>query len=163
MTGKRGSPMARFLPKLAFGHNVLKGEPCVLWTAGLTQAGYGGFTEGQAHRWAYLTFVGPVPKGLVLDHLCRDRRCVNPRHLDLVTLRVNSQRGERGTRPYCQRGHWYTPATLYVARTGRRQCRVCRSEARRIRLERLTPEERAIRQAELRERQIAYRARRARP
>src|SRR5687768_579642 len=58
------------------------------------QCGYGKFTVGKtgttyAHVWAYRLFVGPVPAGLELDHLCRNRRCVNPEHLEPVTHQVN--------------------------------------------------------------------------
>ena len=88
--------------------------PCWIWTAGL-QHGYGCFWSGsiktrRAHRIAYEAQCGPLSPGLVLDHLCRERRCVNPAHLEVVTDRENILRGE-GTgarfarRTHCKRGH----------------------------------------------------------
>lgn len=78
---------------------------CLVWTAATTRkGGYGVFTpyfDGKpqgtrlAHRWAYEQQVGPVPDGLVLDHLCRVRHCVNVAHLEAVTQRTNVHRGLR--------------------------------------------------------------------
>lgn len=69
---------------------------CWLWT-GQTHMGYGYFWDGRtmarAHRWAYKRFVGDVPEGLVLDHKCRVRSCVNPDHLEPVTNQENGRRG----------------------------------------------------------------------
>lgn len=74
---------------------------CWLWTAAIDKTtGYGKFHAGEgrrianAHRWSYEHFVGPVPAGLDLDHLCRVRHCVRPDHLEPVTRRVNLLRGD---------------------------------------------------------------------
>jgi hypothetical protein len=73
---------------------------CWLWTAGKTYNGYGMFGTAEcittAHRWSYMLYVGPIPDGLVVDHLCRVRNCVNPDHLEPVTHAENARR--RGAR-----------------------------------------------------------------
>lgn len=72
---------------------------CWLWSAAVDKTtGYGKFyADGKvvnAHRWAYLNLVGPIPDGYTVDHLCRVRRCVRPSHLEAVTARENLLRGD---------------------------------------------------------------------
>ena len=73
---------------------------CWLWTASTVTGGYGRFRYlGKlmlAHRAAYEMLIGPIPAGLVIDHLCRTRRCVNPSHMEPVTQAVNISRGNTG-------------------------------------------------------------------
>lgn len=81
------------------------------------------------HRLVYEQAVGPIPAGLVLDHLCRRRHCVRPEHLEPVTQWVNIMRGrglapEQAARSACPQGHAYTDANTKVYR-GRRYCRAC--------------------------------------
>lgn len=113
---------------------------CWLWTAKKTpgkHAGYGVFAitahvQPMAHRYAYELLVGPVPEGLVLDHLCRVRNCVNPVHLEPVTQRENIMRQlNTGTETHCPHGHEFTPENTYVAPKGYRQCRECKTAATR--------------------------------
>ncbi|MEV4271931.1 HNH endonuclease signature motif containing protein [Micromonospora aurantiaca (nom. illeg.)] len=92
-----------------------------------------------AHRIAYEMKRGPVPDGLELDHLCRNRRCVRPAHLEPVTRRTNLLRGETiparlAERTHCRHGHEFTPENTYQWR-GSRFCRTCRAaaQARRVR------------------------------
>lgn len=109
-------------------------DTCWIWTGRLNEAGYGRYTSATrlvlAHRWAYVHMVGPIPDGLVLDHLCRVRACVNPWHLDPVTDLVNIRRGaatwSRKPIQFCKRGHEYTQENTYLFPTGERACRACR-------------------------------------
>lgn len=104
---------------------------CWSWT-GSTSNGYGSIrdTEGRqrvVHRVAYEVWVGPIPHGLELDHLCRNRACVNPAHLEPVTHFVNAMRGGAGEtkrRTHCLHGHAMTPDNIYIDQ-GKRRCREC--------------------------------------
>lgn len=111
---------------------------CWQWTGYLMPNGYARLSvhgERQyAHRVAYETLRGPIPDGLVIDHLCRNRGCVNPHHLQPVTQRVNvlrgaSQAAARARQTACLRGHPFDAANTYVAPNGTRKCRRCRANA----------------------------------
>jgi hypothetical protein len=120
---------------------------CWPWRGSMFGNGYGQYASSftataMAHRIAYELVVGAIPDGLVIDHLCRNRRCVNPAHLEPVTHRENLLRGDTLTaknaaKTHCPQGHPYTGLNLYVTRAGRRHCRTCtrrRQDARRARL-----------------------------
>ncbi len=124
-----------------FWTKVNKTDTCWLWTAA-TAHGYGRFFFGgrltPAHRVAYEMLVGPIPDGLHLDHLCRTPACVNPAHLEPVTQRENTLRGEappaiHAAVTHCPSGHPYDQANTYRDRNGWRQCRTCRTQHSRRR------------------------------
>ena len=127
---------------------------CIEWTGGLNGVGYGQFYRGgrtsldqtgktYAHRWAYEHYVGPIPEGMHLDHLCRNRKCVNVEHLEPVTPRENILRGiapaaQHAKKTRCPEGHSYSGDNLYIHPTkGYRCCRACgrdRAQAKRDKL-----------------------------
>jgi hypothetical protein len=128
-----------------FWAKVDTASDCWAWLGYLSE-GYGTFhVAGRpipAHRFAYQLIVGPIPQGLQLDHLCRNRRCVNPAHLEPVTRRVNILRGESPTalnaaKTHCDHGHELVGANVYVTYRGRRHCRACHREEERARRARL--------------------------
>lgn len=112
-----------------------------LWLGAISPAGYGRINGRQAHVVSYEIHIGPIPQGLVLDHLCRTRCCVNPWHLEPVTDRENILRGTapaalNAKKTHCKRGHpyddqntyWYCPG----GRGQERHCKTCqRASARR--------------------------------
>ena len=106
---------------------------CWNWKAAIRADGYGKWATGgrdnqrnwRAHRFSYELLKGKIPDGLDLDHLCRNRRCVNPAHLEPVTRRENVIRGIRVNKDHCIHGHLYSTENTYIRKNGHRQCRVC--------------------------------------
>ncbi len=126
-------------PSVRFWRRVVRGDEseCWQWTGALVD-GYAHFWGGpdrgyvRGHRFAYEELVGPIPDGLVIDHLCRVRRCVNPAHLEPVTDRENILRGEAPSAIaqrtlLCKRGHPLAGpgADVYITPAGTRSCRAC--------------------------------------
>lgn len=132
---------------------------CWLWHAARDKKGYGivtkpaavyretgGARHWQAHRYVYLAVRGTIPDGLVLDHLCRVRNCVNPDHLEPVTDAENFRRGAgtghvlwdgtvwpkaKSLLHHCKYGHEYTPENTYIRTAGWRVCRTCMNARQR--------------------------------
>jgi len=117
---------------------------CLIWLGYVDADGYGHIASGdghsargrrRVHRVAYELTKGPIPKGLVLDHLCRVRSCVNPDHMEPVTIGENVRRGVNigdGIRRlqlakrHCPKGHPYSGDNLLIDSRGARTCRECR-------------------------------------
>lgn len=147
-------PGRKFRP----GHNrrktpsytIAQDTGCWIWDGHLTSGGYGGLRERanggrgrsvKAHRWYYEQLVGPAPEGLVLDHLCRNRACVNPAHLQLVSHKENILRGvgacaRNASKTHCRWGHPLSEDNLRFTAQGHRVCVIChrrRNQRYRIR------------------------------
>jgi hypothetical protein len=135
----RGHSSAPLPAATRFWAKVDKSGECWLWTASLTKDGYGKFGPAAPHRFSYELMVGPIPEGLQIDHLCRVRHCVNPAHLEAVSGRENTMRGNTITaqnfaKTHCPVGHAFDEANTYVWKT-RRHCRACdRERQRKLRL-----------------------------
>ena len=130
----------RFWEKVNKDGPLWNGTHCYVWMGGTGQGGYGAFWIGRkatkthrkvkAHRVAYELLLGPIPEGLEIDHLCRNRVCVNPTHLEAVTHQLNVLRGQgraaiNAQRTYCTQGHPYDLINTEIY-DGRRYCRACR-------------------------------------
>jgi hypothetical protein len=114
---------------------------CWVWTGGLSHNGYGQIfidhKSRRAHRVSYELARGAVPPGLQLDHLCRNRACINPAHLEPVTQRENIRRGlgpqiagsRWRSKTKCPHGHAYEGENLIVTAAGHRKCRACQKVA----------------------------------
>jgi hypothetical protein len=103
---------------------------CWLWDKGIDIGGYGKFQGAGAHRLSYQAFKGEIPSGLTLDHLCRVRSCINPDHLEPVSMKTNTMRGTSFSAKYarstvCIHGHPFSGDNLYTSPTGGRFCRAC--------------------------------------
>lgn len=113
---------------------------CWEWTANKGRDGYGHTTVNSrmcvAHRAVYEILIGPIPAGLTLDHLCRNTSCVNPEHLEPVTIRENVLRSEihfasiNVKKTHCPQGHPYTKENTYIWHR-RRKCRICQNATSR--------------------------------
>jgi len=108
---------------------------CWTWTGHLLPNGYGYFwldgAKDYVHRVSYRQFVGPIPEGLTIDHLCRNRACCNPTHLDPVTQRENNLRSAgfaaiKARQTHCIHGHPFDEVNTYIAPNGTRKCMTCR-------------------------------------
>ena len=103
---------------------------CIEWQGPQHTAGYGLNRGRYAHRLAWEVAHGPIPTGMQIDHLCRNRLCVKVEHLDLVTHAENLRRGtgfsaRNARKTHCVRGHEFTPENTMMKSSGSRTCRAC--------------------------------------
>ena len=134
-----GDDLRRFLSKVIIYDNT----ECIEWKGGIQQSkqkygGYGTFwysgRKGYAHRFIYEHCEGKIPNGLVIDHLCRNRICVNPSHLRITTTKDNILCGEgfsanQARKKECTNGHPFSGENLYIRKdNGGRQCKLCKRE-----------------------------------
>lgn len=109
---------------------------CWQWTGSKGKKGYGhGYgifnlnrLPQKPHRLTYEALLGPIPPNFELDHLCRNRGCCNPEHLEPVTHAENMARSIRAMQTHCKRGHEFTEANTYRAKNGTRSCRRCHAD-----------------------------------
>lgn len=125
---RRGGPLVE-----RFWARVKIADGCWEWQGTVAPRGYGYLHVGaakwvKAHRFSYETSVGPIPTGLVVDHLCLNPQCVRPDHLEAVTQYENLSRSTiyNRNKTHCPRGHEYTPDNVQLD-DGKRHCKTCRS------------------------------------
>ncbi len=129
----------RVLARVFQHFSVNEDSGCWEWTMSLGSHGYGQIGWGSkgsdrgattAHRVAWEASQGKIPEGMTVDHLCRNRKCINPAHLRLLTNLENARDNGMSRKTHCPAGHPYVGENLYVGKTGGRRCRQCARDRR---------------------------------
>lgn len=128
------SELKRFSAKVQLPEDPTDPDAHWIWIGALGgQGSYGVFwwngKQGMAHRASYEHFIGPIPKGLNPDHLCRIHACIRPEHLEAVTHKENMLRSIHHTKTECKQGHPFTTENVYTNTRGQRECKTCRRVA----------------------------------
>ena len=128
-----GQDIKSIMRRFNQGYIIAK-NGCWDWQGYVDKTGYAGFLVNHkrllVHRFSYEIFNGHIPNGITVDHICKNRKCVNPWHLDLTTRFENVQRGankiaQNAGKLNCPQGHSYSGENLYVTKKGFRQCKTC--------------------------------------
>jgi hypothetical protein len=125
-----------FVAEKVFRKNfIISKDNCWEWKGQIHKGtGYGRFRANWvnwlAHRFSYIFYKGNIPEGLIIHHICQNKKCVNPEHLEIVTLREHTfKKGSFAYKNhnaiYCIRGHSFTNENTYLTPDGRRQCKIC--------------------------------------
>jgi len=131
--------LERFLNKISVSQtNFYKDTPCWEWQSTKLKGGYGQFKINYKavliHRFIYEYYHGSICPDLTIDHLCRNRACCNPKHLEQVTSKENTLRGMapssiNARKTHCKHGHEFTSENIYRSKEGFRYCRICKHNA----------------------------------
>ncbi len=131
------------LPSVSFWEKVEKTGSCWNWTASLFKNGYGQFwawgMKWYAHRFSYALHNDVLVTDMTINHLCKNRKCVNPAHLEQITRGENTLHKDSQSpsainkrKTQCPRGHEYNGINTWVEKNGTRHCRPCNTINKRL-------------------------------
>ena len=116
--------------------NIKVIDNCWVWQGTIINTGYGQISyhnkHYSVHRLSYILYIGEIPEKLELDHLCRNRKCCNPDHLEPVTRKENIRRSplHNKNKTHCPQGHEYTHDNTYFTKSrNNRRCKICKKSS----------------------------------